>query len=84
MCEQHPWHGASQGAADAALHYIILLDTLIDAYHTKVAPTMMLNPTATIEVIRSLKAFIYDVVLHAANPTTGPINDLMLTAQHKL
>jgi len=35
---QHPWHGAGQGAADAALCYIILSDTLIDAYHTKVAP----------------------------------------------
>jgi len=32
--DQHPWHGAGQGAADAALRYIVLSDTLIDAYHT--------------------------------------------------
>jgi len=41
MSEQHQWHGAGQGAADAALRYIVLSDTLINAYHTKVAPTMM-------------------------------------------
>ncbi len=34
--EQHPWHGTGQGAADAALHYIALSDTLIDAYHSKI------------------------------------------------
>jgi len=33
---QHPWHGAGQGTANAALCYIILLDTLIDAYHEKI------------------------------------------------
>jgi len=41
---QHPWHGTGQGAADAALWYIILLDTLIDAYHTKVAPSSLHDP----------------------------------------
>jgi len=83
-CEQHPWHGAGQGAANAALQYIVLLDTLIDAYHTKVAPTMMQDLTQTIAIICSLKAFIDDVVLHAAEPTDGPINDLMLKARHQL
>jgi len=82
--EQHPWHGAGQGAADAALRYIVLSDTLIDAYHTQVAPTMMKDPTATLEVLRSLKAFIDNVVLQTADPTTGPINDLMMTAQNQL
>jgi len=28
MFAQHPWHGAGQGAADAALQYIVLSDTL--------------------------------------------------------
>jgi len=32
--EHHPWHGAGQGAADTALHYIVLSDTVINAYHT--------------------------------------------------
>jgi len=84
MSEQHPWHGARQGAADAALCYIVLSDMLIDAYHTQVAPTMMRDPTTMLEVLRSLKAFINDVVLHAADPTTGPINNLMLKAQNQL
>jgi len=38
---QHLWHGAGQGAADATLHYIVLSDTLINAYHTKITPQMM-------------------------------------------
>jgi len=42
--EQHPWHGAGQGAADAALCYIVLSDMVIDAYRTKIAPTGLHNP----------------------------------------
>jgi len=47
---QHPWHGAGQGAADVALRYIVLSNTLIDAYHTKVAPQMMHDPATLIEI----------------------------------
>jgi len=47
---QHPWHGAGQGAADAALWYIILSDMLINAYHTKVAPQMMHDPATLIQI----------------------------------
>jgi len=82
--DNHPWHGAGQGAADAALRYIVLSDTLIDAYHTKVAPIMMTDPTELIKVIRSLKAFIDDVVLHASNPTDGPLHELTTMAQTQL
>jgi len=82
--EHHPWHGAGQGAADAALRYIVLSDTLIDAYHTRVAPTMMSDPTTTLEIIRSLKAFIDDVTLHATAPNAAAIDDLLSSAQSKL
>jgi len=82
--ENHPWHGAGQGAADAALQYIILSDTLIDAYHTKIAPTLMTNPTTMIEVIRSLKAFIDNVVLHASNPDESPLHELRQKVQLQL
>ncbi len=65
----HPWHGAGQGAADAALRYIVLSNTLIDAYHTKVVPTTMTDPMKNLTILCSLKAFIDNVVLHAsANP----------------
>ncbi len=84
MFDNHPWHGTGQGAVDAALRYIVLSDTLIDAYHTKVAPIMMTDPTALITVIRSLKAFIDDIVLHASNPTDGPLHELMNMAQTQL
>jgi len=32
------WHGVGQGAADAELQYIVLSDTLIDAYHSYYQP----------------------------------------------
>jgi len=82
--KQHPWHSAGQGATDAALRYIVLLDTLIDAYHTKVAPTMMHDPTRLIAIIHSLKAFIDDVVLHANDHHDGNIDELISTAQTNL
>jgi len=73
---QHPWHGAGQGAADAALRYIVLSDTLIDAYHTKIVPQMMHDPTTLITIQHSLKAFINDVVLHATSLTDDNLDAL--------
>ncbi len=61
--EQHPWHGAGQGAVDAALRYIVLSDTLIDAYHDLLQPWIISDPTTTLHVIKSLKAFIDDVAM---------------------
>jgi len=69
--ENHPWHGAGQGAADAA-------------HHTKIAPTLMTDPTTMIEVIRSLKAFIDNVVLHASNPDESPLHELRQKVQLQL
>jgi len=82
--ENHPWHGAGQGAADMALWYIVLSDTMINAYHTKIAPTLMQDPTTMIKVICSLKAFIDDVVLHASDPDDSPLHDLRQKAQMQL
>jgi len=67
----HPWHGVGQGAADAVLRYIALSNTLIEAYHTKVAPQMISNPSNSLTIIQSLKAFIDDVVLHATQAHTS-------------
>jgi len=61
--DQHPWHGAGQGAADAALRYIALSDSLIDAYHSKIQQWAIKDPTLTITVFKSLKAFIDDVAM---------------------
>jgi len=66
MFTQHPWHGAGQGAMDAALCYIVLSTTIIDAYHTKIAPMGLNDPMHIIMVLCSLKAFIDNVVLHAS------------------
>jgi len=70
--------------ADAALHYIVLSDTLINAYHTKIAPQMLMNPTRNLEIICSLKAFIDDIVLHATSHRQDPIDDLQTCAQTQL
>jgi len=81
---QHPWHGAGQGAADAALRYIVLSDTLINAYHTKVAPQLMHDMAILIEIQCSLKAFINDMVLHATANQPDNLNELQQRAQAQL
>jgi len=45
--DQHPWHGAGQGTADAALCYIVLSDTLIDTYNNKIQLWIIHDPTLT-------------------------------------
>jgi len=61
--DQHPWHGARQGVADAALRYIALSDSLIDAYHSKIQKWAIREPTLTLTVFKSMKAFIDDVAM---------------------
>jgi len=67
-----------------ALRYIVLSDTLIDAYHTKIAPQMMHDPTTLITIQRSLKAFIDNVVLHATSSTADDLAALQQQAQSQL
>jgi len=81
---QHPWHGMGQGAADAVLHYIVLSNTLIDAYHTKIALQLLHDLAHLIEVMRILKAFIDDVVLHATLTPTTTLEDLQHQAQEQI
>jgi len=81
---QHPWHGTGQGTVDAALCYIVLSDTLIDAYHTKIAPQLIRDLTALISILRSLKAFINDVVLHATASPGETFDALQQRAQTQL
>jgi len=80
----HPWHGAGQGAANAALRYIVLSDTLINAYHTKVAPYVISDPTNALEILRGLKAFIDNVVLHASATPMTSFQELTQIAQSHL
>ncbi len=81
--EQHPWHGAGQGAADAALRYIALSDVLIEAYHENIQLSTIQDPTKNLEVVKSIKAFIDDVAMSAgtANNTN---QDLAKVAQKQL
>jgi len=80
----HPWHGAGQGAADAALRYIVLSDTLIEAYHSKITPQPLYDLTNHVQLLRSLKAFIDDVVLHTHQLSDEPLPLLQHQAQMKL
>ncbi len=80
--DQHPWHGAGQGAADAALRYIVLSDTLIDAYHAQIQPWIIQDPTLTIVVVKSIKAFIDDVAMSVGYDL--PLQILMERAQTQL
>jgi len=57
---------------------------MIDAYHTKIAPTMMHDPTTMIEIIRSLKAFIDNVIMNMSNQDEGMLQELAHTTQTQL
>jgi len=81
--EDHPWHGAGQGAADAALRYIVLSDSLTDAYHKRFKPWTMNDPTTTMMIFKSIKAFIDDVAMSAGGTSTG-FPDLIHRAQEQL
>jgi len=83
MYEQHPWHGAGQGAADTALHYIALSDVLINAYHTKIQPSIIHDLTLTMIITCSIKAFINDVAMVADTPTSN-LNKLLARTQAQL
>jgi len=77
---QHPWHSTGQGAAKVALQYIVLSDTMIGAYHNKIALNCLYDPMCLLLVIHSLnKAFIDDVILHATN-----FYDISMKAQRQL
>jgi len=82
--QQYPWHGTRQGAADAALRYIVLSDTLIDAYHSKIEPHLLYDPTHHQEILRSLKAFIDDVVIHTHQSAEESMEKLQICTQEKL
>jgi len=58
-----------QGAADAALHYIVLSDTLIDAYHAHIQPSIIPGPTLTLTITKSIKSFIDDFAMSAYDPS---------------
>jgi len=81
--ENHPWHGAGQGAADAALQYIVLSDMLIDAYHEHIQPSLIPDPTLTLTITKSIKAFIDDVAMSVCDPSCD-INALIKRAQTQL
>jgi len=57
---------------------------MIEAYHTKVVPNMLNDPTNTITILCSLKAFINDVVLHVASTSSDSLHNLQQQAQTKL
>jgi len=52
---------------DAALCYIVLSDSLIDAYHLHFQLQVLHNPTLTMQIIKSIKAFIDNVVMSAGD-----------------
>jgi len=84
MYANTPWHGAGQGAADAALRYIALSDVLIDAYHAHIQPSVIRDPTLTITVTKSIKAFIDDVVMSASSNEPQALLNLINKAQAQL
>jgi len=56
---------------------------LIDTYHEQVQPTILHDPTLTLLVIQSIKAFIDDVAMATSTPSHS-YNDLIQKAQNQL
>jgi len=83
MYTSHPWHGTGQGAADAVLRYIALSDALIDAYHSQIQPWTISDPTLTLVIVKSLKAFIHDITMSTGGKSTS-LPKLATHAQHQL
>jgi len=79
----HPWHGAGQGAADVVLQCIALSDSLINAYHSQFQPCVLHDPTLTLQIIKSIKAFIDNVAMSAGNMCI-PFLQLVEWAQSQL
>jgi len=77
---QHPWHGAGQGAADAALRYIVLSNT---PYHSKIQPHVIKDPMLTLQIMESIKAFIDDVKMSTQSAMDN-LPDLIQQAQTQL
>jgi len=49
---------------------------LIDAYHSKINMHLIYDPTHHMEILRSLKAFIDDIVLHTHQSPDKSLEDL--------
>jgi len=81
--DMHPWHGAGQGAADTAIRYIVLSDSLIDTYHEHFQPRVLHDPTMTMQIIKSIKAFIDDVAMSAGD-NTSTFSQIVQRAQNQL
>jgi len=79
----HPWHGTGQGVANTVLCYIALSDTLIDACHSHTQPSILHDPTLTLTITTSIKAFINDVAMSAQLDTTN-LTDLVTAVQAQL
>jgi len=60
---KNPWYGASQGAVDMAIRWIILSCCLIRAYLSKAHQWVMHHPNCTIALKQNINAFINNTTL---------------------
>jgi len=60
---ENPWHGMGQGAGDASNHWVIGLDSMLDAYTHKAHGWIIPSPSQQPEFKQMLKAFIDNVNL---------------------
>jgi len=60
--------------------YIVLSDALIDVYYAQIQPNIIQDPTLTLRITKSLKAFIDDVAFSASMAPSNH-HDLINTTQ---
>jgi len=77
----HPWYGASQGAGDVAIQWIVLSDSPIMAYWSKVHQWALYNHWNNHILDQGIDTFIDDTTIINASTPQHPISTTELIKQ---
>jgi len=58
--DEHPWYGAGQGTGDAAPRWVVLSNSLINAYHAEAGIWQLPDPISTLMVPMGIDAYMDD------------------------
>jgi len=82
--DEHPWYGARQGTADAALQWIVQADSMFSAYHSKATQYNISNLDRTVNHNQGMDAFMDDTWMSNTCYSANELEDPMQTPQQNL
>jgi len=62
-CNSDPWYGASHGAGNTCLHWVVQANSMILAYESMVIPGVVTSPNHSKHFMQLIDAFINDTSL---------------------